>query len=163
MSKSQMSKSQSLIEQLYRERYVGFRNALAPVVGSREAAHDVVQEAFARALRDVNKLRRQESLAPWVWQIAINLALRERGRRSLDELPEELTILEPERDPMLAAAVCALPPKRRIVLFLRYYADFTYSEIAEALDIAEGTVGATLSQAHATLLDILMNRKEVAP
>jgi hypothetical protein len=31
-------KSQGLIEQLYRDRYVGFRNALAPVVGSREAA-----------------------------------------------------------------------------------------------------------------------------
>jgi hypothetical protein len=46
-----MSKSSSLIEELYRERYVGFRNALAPVVGSREAAHDIVQEAFTRALR----------------------------------------------------------------------------------------------------------------
>jgi RNA polymerase sigma factor (sigma-70 family) len=58
--------------------------------------------------------------------------------------------------------VRTLSPKRRIVLFLRYYADFTYGEIAEALDIAEGTVGATLSQAHATLLDQLMS-KEVAP
>jgi RNA polymerase sigma-70 factor, ECF subfamily len=158
-----MSKSQSLIEELYRERYIGFRNALAPVVGSREAAHDVVQEAFARALRDVNKLRRQESLAPWVWQIAMNLALRERGRRTTDELPEDLSILEPERDPLLAAAVRSLPPKRRLILFLRYYGQSTYGEIAEALGITEGTVGATLSQAHATLLDMLMNKKEVAP
>jgi RNA polymerase sigma-70 factor (ECF subfamily) len=158
-----MSKSQSLIEQLYRERYIGFRNALAPVVGSREAAHDVVQEAFARALRDVNKLRNQDSLAPWVWQIAMNLALRERGRRTTDELPDDLSILEPERDPLLAAAVRSLPPKRRLILYLRYYGQFTYGEIAEALGITEGTVGATLSQAHATLLDLLMNREEVAP
>jgi RNA polymerase sigma-70 factor (ECF subfamily) len=158
-----MSKSQSLIEELYRERYVDFRNALAPVVGSREAAHDVVQEAFARALRDVNKLRRPESLAPWVWQIAMNLALRERGRRTTDELPEDLSILEPERDPLLAAAVRSLPPKRRLILFLRYYGQFTYGEIAEALGITQGTVGATLSQAHATLLDVLMNKEEVAP
>ena len=158
-----MSKSQSLIEELYRERYVAFRNALAPVVGSREAAHDVVQEAFARALRDANKLRRQESLAPWVWQIAMNLALRERGRRTTDELPEDLSILEPERDPLLAAAVRSLPPKRRLILFLRYYGQFTYGEIGEALGITEGTVGATLTQAHATLLDMLMNKEEVAP
>jgi RNA polymerase sigma-70 factor, ECF subfamily len=155
-------KAQDLIEQLYRDRYVGFRNALAPIVGSREQAHDIVQEAFARALRDVRKLRRRESLAPWVWKIAMNLALSERGRRSMDELSPELSILEPERDPVLAAAVRTLSPKRRIILFLRYYADFTYAEIAEALDIAEGTVGATLSQAHATLLDQLMS-KEVAP
>jgi RNA polymerase sigma factor (sigma-70 family) len=91
-----MARSESLIEQLYRERYVGFRN-----------------------------------------------------------------ILNEEKDPALAEAVRSLPPKRRLVLFLRYYADFTYGEIAEALEIAEGTVGASLAQAHAALLDELM-KQEVA-
>src|SRR4051794_9798675 len=134
---------EALIEQLYRDRYVGFRNALAPVVGSREAAHDVVQEAFARALREFGQLRKEESLAPWVWRIALRIALLERGRRREDDLPEDLSILDGERDPLLAAAVRALAPKRRLVLFLRYYADFTYAEIAEALGITEGTVGAT--------------------
>ena len=156
-----MARSESLIEQLYRERYVGFRNALAPVVGSRDAAHDVVQEAFASALRDVKKLRREESLAPWVWRIALRIALCERRIASHDELPEDLSILNEEKDPALAEAVRSLPPKRRLVLFLRYYADFTYGEIAEALEIAEGTVGASLAQAHAALLDELM-KQEVA-
>src|SRR5919201_2262149 len=135
-----MARSEGQIERLYRERYVGFRNALAPVVGSREAARDVVQEAFATALRDVRKLRRAESLAPWVWQIAFRIAVRERRHGEHEELPEDLSLLDEERDPALAAAVRSLPPKRRLVLFLRYYADFTYSEIAEALEIAEGTV-----------------------
>jgi RNA polymerase sigma factor (sigma-70 family) len=157
-----MTRVEGLIEQVYRERYVGFRNALAPIVGSRDAAHDVVQEAFARALRDSRKLRREESLVPWVWRIAFRIALRERGRRSEDELPEDLTILDEERDPALASALRSLPPKRRLVLFLRYYADFSYGEIAAAVGIAEGTVAATLSQAHAALLDELMS-KEVAP
>jgi len=53
-----MASAESLIEELYRDRYVGFRNALAPIVGSADAARDVVQEAFARALRDAAKLRR---------------------------------------------------------------------------------------------------------
>ena len=39
------------IEALYRERYLRFRNGVAPVAGSYEAAHDAVQEGFARALR----------------------------------------------------------------------------------------------------------------
>jgi RNA polymerase sigma-70 factor (ECF subfamily) len=159
-----MAGVEGLIEELYRERYVGFRNALAPIVGSREAAHDVVQEAFARALRDARKLRQAESLAPWVWRIAFRIALRERerGRRRDGDLPDDLTILDQERDPALAAAVRSLPPKRRLVLFLRYYADFTYSEIADAVGVAEGTVAATLSQAHTALLDELLS-KEVAP
>jgi RNA polymerase sigma-70 factor (ECF subfamily) len=144
------------LEQLYRDRYVGFRNALAPIAGSQEAARDVVQEAFAVALRERRALRRRESLGPWVWQIAYRLALRERGRRSDDDVPLDLSILEPERDPALAAAIRSLPPRRRIVLFLRYFADFSYSEIAEALDLSEGTVAATLAQARAALHDDLL-------
>jgi RNA polymerase sigma-70 factor, ECF subfamily len=156
-----MAQIEGLVERLYRERYVGFRNALAPLVGSREAAHDVVQEAFANALAEVGKLRRAESLAPWVWQIALRIALRQRRRGMEIEIPADLSILDEERDPALAAAVRSLPPQRRLVLFLRYYADFTYGEIAEALGIAEGTVAATLSQAHAALLDQLIS-EEVA-
>lgn len=157
-----MNRAESVIEQLYRDRYVGFRNALAPIVGSRDAAHDVVQEAFARALRDAAKLRREESAAAWVWRIAFRIAVAERGRGSADALPDDLSILEESRDPVLAAAVRSLPPQRRLVLFLRYYAELTYAEIAEALGIAEGTVAATLSQAHAALLDQLLTREEVA-
>src|SRR3954453_18844034 len=158
-----MARAESLIEQLYRDRYVGFRNALAPVVGSADEARDVVQEAFARALRDGSKLRREESAAAWVWRIALRIALSERGRGVHDELPEDLSILDESRDPVLAAAVRSLPPQRRLVLFLRYYAEFTYAESAEALGIAEGTVAATISQAHAALLDQLLAREEVAP
>ncbi len=143
------------LEQLYRDRYVGFRNALAPVVGSDDAARDVVQEAFAIALRKRHALRRRESLAPWVWQIAFRLALRERGRRGTNDLPDDLGVLSPERDPAVAAAIRSLAPRRRLVVFLRYFADFTYAEIAEALEISEGTVAATLAQAHAALHDDL--------
>jgi RNA polymerase sigma-70 factor (ECF subfamily) len=143
------------LEELYRDRYLGFRNALAPIAGSQEAAHDVVQEAFAVALREQRKLRRAESLAPWVWRIAYRLALRERGRAPYDELPDDLTILDPERDPELDEAIRSLPPQRRLVLFLRYFADFSYAEIATALDLSEGTVAATLAQARAALLDEL--------
>jgi RNA polymerase sigma-70 factor, ECF subfamily len=142
------------LEQLYRDRYVGFRNALAPIVGSREAAHDVVQEAFAIALRDRRKLRRESSLAPWVWRIAYRLALRARARE-VDALPGDLSILDERRDPALAAAIRSLPPRRRLVVFLRYFAGFSYAEIAEALEIGEGTVAATLAQAHAALHDDL--------
>lgn len=146
-----LSRVMEPLEALYRDRYVGFRNALAPIVGSRELAHDVVQEAFAVALRKRRHLRRESSLAAWVWRIAYRLALRERGRETAAELPDDLTILDPERDPELAAAIRTLAPRRRIVVFLRYFADFSYAEIAQALEISEGTVAATLAQAHASL------------
>ena len=140
------------IERLYRERFAGFCDALTAVTGDRESACDAVQEAFARALRKRRRLRRQESLAPWVWTIAVRVALdsrpRQRGTR-----PEigEAGLPDPERDPELAAAVRSLPPRRRLIIFLRYFADFSYAEIAEACNVSEGTVAATLAQAHDAL------------
>ena len=143
------------LERLYRERYVGFRNALAPIVGDRDVARDVVQEAFATALRTRSQLRRDESLPAWVWQIAYRTALREQGRQETAELPDDLTILDPERDPALASAIRTLPPQRRLVVFLRYFAGFSYGEIAAALDISEKTVSSTLTQARTALLEQL--------
>jgi RNA polymerase sigma-70 factor (ECF subfamily) len=140
------------IERLYRQRYVNYREALAPVVGSREAAHDVVQEAFARALSRSSQLGRRQSLAPWVWKIALRVALEMRKRPTLEQLPDDITIIDQRLDPELAAAVRMLPPQRRVVLFLHYYADLSYTEISEALGIREGTVAATLSQARQALL-----------
>jgi RNA polymerase sigma factor (sigma-70 family) len=140
------------IETLYRERFAGYCNALATVTGDRESARDAVQEAFARALRDRRKLRREEALAPWVWTIAIRLANgTPRRRRSRVDEPGEPALPDPERDPELAAAVRSLSPRRRLIVFLRYFGDFSYAEIAEACEVSEGTVAATLAQAHDAL------------
>ena len=45
-------------------------------------------------------------------------------------------------------------------MFLRYFADLPYAQIAEICDVSEGTVAATLSQAHEQLADAL-NMEEV--
>ena len=50
------------IEELYRHRYVSFRRGVTALTGSPEGARDVVQEAFAQALRDRNQYRGQ---GPW--------------------------------------------------------------------------------------------------
>jgi RNA polymerase sigma factor (sigma-70 family) len=140
------------IERLYRERFAGFCDALATVTGSHDSARDAVQEAFARALRKRRRLRRDESLAPWVWTIAMRVALDSRPRQRTDELTDtDAALPQPERDPELADAIRALPPQRRLIVFLRYFADFSYAEIAEACHVSEGTVAATLFQAHDAL------------
>ena len=140
------------LEALYETRYTSFRNALATVTGSRESARDAVQEAFARALAGHESRRPDGCLAAWVWKIAYRVALEQR-RRALTFAAHELTpeLLEPQRDPELAAALRRLPPRRRLIVFLRYFGDFSYAEIAAACDVSEGTVAATLAQAHAEL------------
>lgn len=140
------------IEELYHERFAGFCDALAAVTGSHDSARDAVQEAFARALRQRRRLRREESLAPWVWTIALRVAVDSRPRhRHAEEGLADVALPEPERDTELAAAIRSLPPRRRLIVFLRYFADFSYAEIAEACKVSEGTVAATLAQAHEAL------------
>jgi len=151
------------IEELYRSRYASYRGGVAALMGSSDAARDVVQETFAQALRDRRDFRGDGSLAAWVWRIAFRTALRSRrnGQRelTLDELVEAAPLPAAERDPELAAALRSLSPRRRLVVYLRYFADLPYAEIASLLDISEGTVAATLSQAHAELLEELRDKE----
>jgi RNA polymerase sigma-70 factor (ECF subfamily) len=131
---------------------------MAGVVGSHDLAREVVQEAFARALRQQRKFRGDGSLEAWVWKIALNVALKTRSelRREWsldDEYEAGARETAPDRD--VRAAVRALPPRRRLVVFLRYFADLSYGEIAEIAGISEGTVAATLAQAKEELLGLL--------
>jgi RNA polymerase sigma-70 factor (ECF subfamily) len=146
------------IEQLYRTQYVAFRNGMAGVTGSYESARDVVQEAFARALRDRAQYRGDGSLSAWIWRIGVRVALESRRNGhevTLDELVAEAPLPPPERDPLLVVALGQLPPRRRLVVFLRYFGDLSYAEIADVCEISEGTVAATLAHAHTDLLEAL--------
>jgi RNA polymerase sigma-70 factor (ECF subfamily) len=143
------------LEQLYRDRYRNFRDIMAGVVGSHDLAREVVQEAFARALRQQRKFRGDGSLEAWVWKIALNVALKKRRELAREwSLDDEYEAGTQETAPNsdLRAAVRALPPRRRLVVFLRYFADLSYAEIAAIAGISEGMVAATLAQAHTELL-----------
>ena len=133
---------------MYHARYGPFRRAVAAVVGSEDRAHDAVQEAFARALAKRRQFR-GGSLEAWIWQIVVRQAfdLRDRPVATLEE-DFDAELLDSDRDPALAAAIKNLAPRRRLVVFLRYYGDLSYEQIAELLGVSPGTVGATLAQAR---------------
>jgi RNA polymerase sigma-70 factor, ECF subfamily len=141
------------LEQLYRDRYRTFRDVLAGLVGSHDLAREVVQEAFARALRERRRFRGDGSLEAWVWRIALNVALKTRQELRREwELDPEPPAGPSGRDLDVRSAVQALPPRRRLVIFLRYFADLSYAEIADVMGVAEGTVAAALAQARAELV-----------
>jgi RNA polymerase sigma-70 factor (ECF subfamily) len=141
------------IEELYRARYPRFLDTLATITGSRERAHDAVQETFARAFAARDRWRGDSSLETWVWKIGLRTALGLRGELGEAHLNGSFDpgLADPLRDPMLTEALRALPPKRRLVVFLRYFADLSYADIARVCGISEGTVAATLAQARESL------------
>jgi RNA polymerase sigma-70 factor (ECF subfamily) len=139
------------LENLYEDRHSHFVRIARAVTGSRELAHDVVQDAFATAVRERDQYREEGPLEAWVWRIVINKA-RLKAHEQVT-LPLDV-VCRPDsngsRDDVVAA-VAALPERQRLVVFLRYYADLDYRSIAETLTIEVGTVSATLHQAHAAL------------
>jgi DNA-directed RNA polymerase specialized sigma24 family protein len=140
------------IERLYRERGPAFVRLAAAVAGP-DAAVDAVQEGFARAYARRRSYRGEGSLGGWVWRIVLRAALDAKGvgrDLPLDEALEP-SLPFPARDPDLHEALRALAPRRRLVVFLRYYAGMSLAEIAEVTGIAVGTVSATLAQAKTQL------------
>jgi RNA polymerase sigma factor (sigma-70 family) len=155
-----MSASLEEIEELYRGDLDRFLRVAAAILGDREAARDAVHEGFAVAVRKRGSYSGRGLVAAWVWQVVVNTVRNyKRGRdQTALELRDDLSAARGNGDVdsgRLQAALLALPERQRLVVFLRYYADLDYSTIAAALGIQEGTVGATLTAARATLRNSL--------
>ncbi len=112
------------------------------MLGSREDARDIAQEAMARAYARWPKVR--DAAPGWVARVSTNLALdliRKRRRRPPDPPPSGTDPIAgvAERDE-LVAALRTLPRRQRDVVALRYLADLPEAEVARALGCSVGTV-----------------------
>lgn len=149
----------------YEAEHARTRAALTLACGSSERATDAVDEAFARALERWSRVRQMHSRTGWVYRVALNVVRRQARRAALerrlvnrgDALP---SLDPPTADPQLWAAVRELPPRQRVAIALRYVADLTEPQIADAMDIAPGTVAASLNSARKRLAAMLATREE---
>jgi RNA polymerase sigma factor (sigma-70 family) len=140
------------IEGLYRERFPAFLLSVTALLRDGEAALDVVQDGFALALTRRQTLRNEGSLEAWLWRIVLNLARDElRSRKRQRSRAMEQPHARDEHDDELRADLRALPERQRLAIFLRYYADMSYAQIADVLGITAGTVAASLNAAHRAL------------
>jgi RNA polymerase sigma-70 factor, ECF subfamily len=129
---------------------------LHALTGDRGRAEDLAQEALDRAHRQWREIERYERPGAWVRRVALNLASNaaRRGRReerALRRVPGERTVDLSETDVHLWALVRALPEQQRHAIVLHYVEDRSVADVAEVLDVSEGTVKTHLSRARATL------------
>lgn len=137
------------------------------LLGQREDAEDLVQEAFLAALEKIDTFQSGRSFAPWFYRILVNRGLNARKSRSLrrmEELPTEITdhahspLRETERSELreqLTGAMAHLPPRQQAIVQLFEVEGFSSLEIAEILDLSDGTVRWHLHQARAKLREAL--------
>lgn len=123
-------------------------------------AEELTQETLATVYARWSEVSRARSPQAWAFAVAFNLArsaLRRRHaeRRSLSRMDSQEVAYSTglDRADVLAVrqAIRRLPRRQRAALVLRYYADLSIAEIAEALDCSQGTVKSQLHDAIAAL------------
>ena len=148
------------------------------LLGDREEAADLAQEAFVKAWQGLSSFQGESSFSTWVYRLTTNVCidhLRKKKRReavepavSLDD--EDSGWAEPadwegdpqkqlersERGKALARALERLPEWQRRALVLRELSGLSYQEIGEALDIDLGTVKSRIARARLNLRKILL-------
>ena len=142
----------------YRSEHPRVLALLTVASGDPEVAAEITAEAFTRALERWDRVAAMDSPAAWTYRVAVNV-LRRRLRRAAVEQRLWTRAIEPARpaavEPDLWAAVRALPARQRTAIALRYVCDLPQAEIAEVMDVAAGTVSATLTAARRRLAAVL--------
>ena len=153
-------------------------NLALRMCGNRDDAFDLSQEAFFRAWRSLEGFQFESAFSTWLFRLTANVCLdwlRARKRRptvsltTVDDEEEtvELELPDPAKGPealllaaedraALARAMNQLAPEYRQILTMRAINDLSYTEIAEILQIKEGTVKSRLSRARLALRNKLL-------
>jgi RNA polymerase sigma-70 factor (ECF subfamily) len=147
------------------------------MIGKREDAEEIVQDAFLRAYRSLGTFRGDARFGTWFYRILYNLCLtkitrkKDRPERPDDLAGEELSEVPSEGDvsvqdrmesdemkEMVGEEIDSLPDKIKSVVVLFYLQDSSYEETATVLDIPIGTVKTYLHRGRNLLRARIVNR-----
>ena len=143
--------------------------------GKDAEAQDLTQEVFLRVFRNLSSFRAGEgAFAVWLGRLTRNLLIdhyrRTRNERMTDSIEDEMPHLEEkgaaisrtegllagrEASEVLRAGLAKLSPELRETVILRDIEDLDYREIAQVLQVPEGTVKSRLNRGRAELARIL--------
>ena len=155
------------------------------LLGNDDDAQDASQEVWVRVWRNISRFRGESAFSTWLYRITVNTCLsiqQKQSRRDERELGDEVPyISEPpggDADPEAAAlnaerreelqdALKHLRADHRAALVLRHMEGLSYAEIAEVLQVPNGTAKGWVSRGRAAMLVVLaekdgLRRKEEA-
>jgi RNA polymerase sigma-70 factor (ECF subfamily) len=127
---------------------------LERMVRDRHRSEELFQEVWVAVWSKRHSYTHPRPFKNWLYAIALNQCRAAFRRASLPTTPFEETLAPaPESSPadaaiatetaaLVSAAVSLLPPQQRTVVVLRIWQELSYEEIADVLEVAEGTVRA---------------------
>ena len=141
-----------------RHRHLVFRTALA-ICNDPEAAADLLQDVFLRLHRFAARVDPERPLEPWLYRVTANqtytwVKRHQRWSHPLEEIAEWLSsgvkhspqyiTEQDDESKRIQAAIAKLSLPHRVVVVMYYINDLSLNEIAEILEIPEGTVKSRL-------------------
>lgn len=134
--------------------YYGSMVAIAySVLTDHHLAEDAAQEAFARALRNLKKLKRKEKFAPWLAQICRNVARdmasaksRQISAGDFSQLPDSQN--EDPNGRAVRQAIGKLSFSEKELIVLRYYNNLSYERMSAVLGISKAAINGRLNRAR---------------
>jgi RNA polymerase sigma factor (sigma-70 family) len=159
------------------ERYKdAVQNLAYRMLGNTTEAEDVTQETFVRAYTQLATYKSAHKFSTWLLSIASHLSIDQLRRRRFLALPledvpflewivdagvsPEQSVLQGERQDEIQDYLQRLPAKYRAVIVLRYWHDFSYEEIASALNLTPPLVKARLHRARELLARYIHQKTE---
>ena len=171
-------------EQLVRRYQKGIYNLTLRMTGNADDAYDLAQETFLRAWRNLAAFQFDSAFSTWLYRIATNLCIdflrkQKRGKvislqsvqeQTEQELPlpdpkpgPEMLVLQKEHQAAVADALQALEPDYRMALTMRVIDGLSYQQIAEALELKEGTVKSRIARAREKMRQKLLQNGNFSP
>jgi len=135
------------------------------MLGNREDAEDITQEAFLRAFRSLRSFDPNRPFEPWLKKITVNLCLNHLERKRDLPLDPERMIMEKDpaspmetrieardRSRLIRRELLRLPPRYRAAIELRHFQELSYTELAEALGCPLNQIKSDLFRARRILM-----------
>jgi RNA polymerase sigma-70 factor (ECF subfamily) len=126
------------------------------ILYDHDDANDVTQDVFVKVWKSLDSFRGDSKLFSWIYRIATNESLnylkkiQKKKNISLDQVSNYLenkvqheNVTGDEIERKLHNALVKLPQKQRLVFNMKYFQNLKYREIAEILDISEGSLKAS--------------------
>lgn len=149
-------------------------NLALRMVGDRDDASDMTQEAFIKAYGSLSSFRGDSKFSVWIYRITTNVCLdflRSKSRKqqvsltvSDDDEDAQLDIPDPEQQLIkkismqsVEEGLKTLPDKQRQILVMRELGGMSYAEIGAALSLEEGTVKSRIFRARKRLCTFLLD------
>jgi RNA polymerase sigma-70 factor (sigma-E family) len=129
--------------------------------GDWHTAEDLAQTTLTKVFVSWGRISRRDSAHSYATRTLVNTYLAERRSRRARELvtgllPERAAEQQPpELRIVMLSALTALPPRARVVVVMRYWADMSVEQVAELLGCSPGTVKSQSSRALAKLRAVL--------